>query len=79
MNGVYVFGVSLLNRASDGGMTLVSYHPRRSTTWHWSVSLVRSSAIPHRAPHRTGQWHDYYWLPFGWRLVVSQQDYHLGR
>lgn len=76
MNGVYVLGLSLFNRDSGGGLVLASYHPHRSQTWHWSVTLLRSDGHAGRSLKRTGQWHDYYWLPFGWRLVVSQQDYH---
>lgn len=65
-------------RASDGSIVLVSKHPRGSSTWHWSVSLKRMalSGLLSRAERRTHQWHDFYWLPFGWTLVVSRQDYH---
>ncbi len=71
-------GLSFLSRSTDGSIMLASYHPRRSPTWHWSVSLTRGG-IAHRATRRHGQWHDFYWLPFGWRLLVSQQDYHKAR
>jgi hypothetical protein len=72
-----VGGVSVLSRTSAGELNIASYHPRSSPTWHWSLTLIKSEGKPHRAERRTGQWHDYYWLPFGYRLLVSRQDYHL--
>lgn len=38
------------------------------------VSIVRP--VINRASNRQGQWHDYYRLPFGFCLIVSQQDWH---
>lgn len=73
---IHVLGFGALSRASDGSLTLLSYHPRGSVTWHWSVHLARTNYPTNRAKDRTGQWHDYYRLPFGYNLVVSQQDYH---
>ena len=70
-------GLSLLSRDSAGRLGLASYHPRRSKTWLWAVTLERNpDALGHRAKNRHGQWHDYHKLPFGWLLCVSQQDYH---
>jgi hypothetical protein len=68
-------GLTLFSRHSDGGRGLASYHPRSSQTWHWSVSIDRQAGTG-RASRRSGQWHDFYRLPFGFRLVVSWQDYH---
>lgn len=70
---------SFFTRASDRSITVASKHPRDCQTWHWSVSLKRTSmkGLVARAERRTHQWHDYYRLPFGWVLIVSQQDYHL--
>jgi hypothetical protein len=69
-----------LARASDGSIILASYHPRSSSTWIWSLSLTRKQRwlkrIVTRDQNRSGQWHDYLKLPFGWALIVSRQDYH---
>jgi len=75
---ITIGGVKLFSRDSGGDIVLASYHPRRSSTWHWSVVLSRRDGKPHRAARRNGQWHDYYWLPFGLQLIVSQQDWHKG-
>lgn len=32
-------GLALFTRHSDGALGLASYHPRRSTTWIWGVSV----------------------------------------
>lgn len=69
-------GLSFGSRTSSGDMNLASYHPRRDGTWHWSVVLVKGAAKSSRSERRKGQWHDYYSLPFGWHVIVSQQDYH---
>lgn len=71
-------GVSLFSRSNDGGYILASYHPKKSLTWHWSVTVLvgKSRAYIGRSNRRQGQWHDYYWLPFGLTLLVGQQDYH---
>lgn len=76
-------GMSFFSRTSSGDLFIAGYHPRRSTTWHWSVILCKRRGKPvdwiNRAPRRRGQWHDYYWLPFGKQIIVSHQDYHLER
>lgn len=70
------------SRASDGSIVLVSKHPQGSGTWHWSIGITRRETVCWgwrlwlRDERRTHQWHDFYRLPFGWSLVVSQQDYH---
>lgn len=69
-------GLSFLRRDSGGDLVLASCHPHDSATWHWSVTLIRSKGRAGRAKHRTGQWNDWYWLPFGFRIVVGQQDWH---
>lgn len=69
-------GLSFFTIATDNSLVLASYHPRWSKTWHWSVILCRSGNLG-RDNVRRNQWHDYYWLPFGYRLLVSRQDYHL--
>lgn len=72
-------GLELFSRSSNGDLNLCSYHPRRSATWHWAVYLTRrveDRRIVDRAKSRSGQWHDYYRLPFGRSLIVSHQDYH---
>lgn len=79
-----MLGLRFFTRSSDNGIVLVSRHPKGSLTWYWSVSLKRLSEeqrnrIVVRDPRRTHQWHDYYRLPFGWRIIVSQQDYHKRR
>ena len=76
-----VGGLRLWSRTSAGELMIASYHPRRSTCWHWSVSIVRRAPLWNRAwfnraARRTGQWHDYYWLPFSRALLISHQDYH---
>lgn len=80
-----VAGFSFLSRDSGGDLMLAAYHPRRSLTWHWSVSLRKRQAATsrwvNRAPSefRSGQWHDYYRLPFGWEVVIAMQNFHQGR
>lgn len=70
----------LFRRNSAGEITLAIYHPATSSTWYWLVVLSRRDPFAWgwhgRAQIRTGQWHDYYRLPFGWTLIVSQQDFH---
>lgn len=75
-------GLTLFTRGSDGSLGLISYHPRHSGTWYWSIRIVRAPTssrfwLVMRAAHRRNQWHDYYRLPFGRALLVSRQDYHL--
>ena len=74
-------GLELMHRDSGGGLVLLAYHPRGSATWHWSAVLARGggSALINRAANRQGQWHDYYRLPFGYCLIISQQDWHKKR
>ena len=75
-------GLRFLSRASDGGLVLASKHPVGCGTWHWGIGITRRQTVVWgwrvmlRCNRRTGQWHDYYRLPFGWSLVVSRQDYH---
>lgn len=77
-----VYGFRAFSRASDGSITLLSYHPLSCPTWHWSASLTRRQRYLKRLVSRTpkwarqGQWHDYVRLPFGWALCISRQDYH---
>lgn len=72
-------GLRMFSRDSGGGLVLASYHPRRSSTWHWSISVKKREGRPSRSRQRHGQWHDYYWLPFGRQLIVGRQDYHKRR
>ena len=78
---LHIGGYDIMHRNSAGDMVLVSYHPRGSATWHWSVVLAKGggNTMVSRAADRQGQWHDYYWLPFGYSLIVSQQDWHRNR
>lgn len=79
---LHIGGYEFLHRDSAGNLVLVSKHPRGSATWHWSVVLTSKGggrALISRAVERQGQWHDYYRLPFGFRLIVSQQDWHKRR
>ncbi len=76
---LHIHGIEFLHRDSAGDLVLLSYHPRGSSTWHWSVTLSRMSPgkfMINRAADRRGQWHDFYRLPFGFTLIVSQQDWH---
>lgn len=78
---LHIRGYEFLHRDSAGDLCLVSYHPRGSSTWHWSVTLSRRN-VPTRsqkATKRTGQWHDFYRLPFGYCLIIGQQDWHVPR
>lgn len=70
-------GLSLFSRTNSGNLMLASYHPSWSHTWGWSVQITRIDQGPWiiRDKHRGGQWHDYYRLLFGWRLMISQQNY----
>lgn len=74
---VAIGGLSLLSRANTGDLMLASYHPSWSHTWRWSVMLRRADGLAwvSRDKTRRGQWHDYYRLPFGWQILVSQQNY----
>lgn len=38
---VRIGGLSLWSRTSGGDRMLASYHPRTSSTWHWSVSVAK--------------------------------------
>lgn len=75
-------GLRFLSRASDGAIVLASRHPRGCSTWHWSILLKRNAIVSnewrpwYRAERRCNQWHDFYRLPWGWWLIVSQQDFH---
>lgn len=70
-------GLDLFSRSNTGDFIFASYHPRKCITWHWSVSIGKTDNLGRAAKRwRRGQWHDYYWLPFGYRLIVAQQDYH---
>lgn len=75
---VGIGGLSFFSRSSDGAMILASYMPK-GQTWHWSFS-VHKRKWPRgwiaRDRLRTGQWHDYYRLPFGRELIISRQDFH---
>lgn len=76
---IRIKGLRLISRASDGSIVLARYHPPGCNTWHWSVYLKKYSdhrPKTHKADRRVNQWHDYYRLPFGWTIMVSQQDYH---
>lgn len=74
-------GLKFWTRVSDGSIKLLSRHPPWSPTWLWSVSLFHAArdnrgwGFAPRAMRRN-QWQDRLWLPFGWRLVLSRQDYH---
>ena len=72
---------NFFTRDSGGGLTLIGYHPRWSLTWIWSLSLQRwknerSWRILQIDPHRSGQWHHWLSLPFGYALLLSRQDFH---
>lgn len=67
-------GLSMLAIASDQSLVVAAYHPNGRSTWRWAVYIGRHPNLG-RDKIRAGQWHDYYWLPFGFRLIVSQQDY----
>lgn len=71
-------GLDLLSRTNDGHLVLASYHPSWSHTWRWSAQVFKGTAGKrwiNRSQHRRGQWHDYYRLPFGWQMMISQQNY----
>jgi hypothetical protein len=71
-------GLDFLSRMNTGDLVLASYHPDWSITWRWSASIgKRQGKRPwiDRAKIRRGQWHDYYRLPFGRQLCISQQAY----
>lgn len=70
----------LFRRCSDGSLSLITYHPRSSPTWHWSVSLTRRQRwlknLVSLDENRRFQWHDYIKLPFGWAICIGYQDCH---
>lgn len=80
--GFRIGGFTFFGRYSNGDLGLVSFHPRSSGTWHWSLCITRTQ--PHfpglvsRLPRqfRRGQWHTYLRLPFRYALLLSRQDYH---
>jgi hypothetical protein len=75
---VAVGGLSLLSRTNTGHLMLASYHPAWSHTWRWAVQIMKGGKDRpwiDRAKHRSGQRHDYYRLPLGWQIMVSQQNY----
>lgn len=75
-----IYGLSFFSRDSGGDLSLAGYHPRGCLTWHWNVSLRRWRmkywVVRAAKEWRKGQWHDYYWLPFGYSLSIARQDYH---
>lgn len=76
---IRIGGLSLFDRTSAGDLMLAGYHPAKSNTWHWSVTITKARGGARRAApqFRRNQWHDYYWLPSGRHLVIGRQDYHL--
>ncbi len=78
VQGYRIGKVNVLSRTSGGGLCLVGDAPKTGT-WRWAV-YVEKLAWPDRfisrAKRRVGQWHDYYWLPFGFKLIVSFQAWH---
>lgn len=74
---IEIGGLSLLTRCNDGRLLLASYHPRSSITWLWAITVFRrpAGAKSGRDKMRRGQWHDYYWLPFGYQMLVSHQAF----
>jgi hypothetical protein len=68
--------LTLCSKVSSGEYCLASYQ-ERDKCWRWAVYLSRRHQGIGRAKIRRGQWHDYYWLPFGFRLIVSQQDFNI--
>lgn len=70
-------GLDFLSRMNTGDLVLASYHPDWSLTWRWSASIRKRQGRSwiERAKIRRGQWHDYYRLPFGRQLCISQQAY----
>jgi hypothetical protein len=74
-----IYGLSLFSHSNSGEFILASYHPRKSITWIWSLAIGKRRDNWNwidRAKMRSGQWHDYYWLPFNRELRVSRQNYH---
>lgn len=75
---IAVGGLSLLSRTNSGDLMIASYHPAWSHTWRWAAQVMKGGAgrpLIDRDKHRGGQRHDYYKLPFGWQLLISQQNY----
>lgn len=81
-------GLSIWQRDSGGRFMPFAYHPRGSLTWHWTATIIpvvsRKRAWSHTWAHitpesfRRGQWYDYFWLPFGYELMICRQDWHKG-
>lgn len=71
-------------RDSGGALNLASYHPSKSPTWYWVLTIkkLHESENPkfwvcRSSPERRhGQWHTYIWLPLRRSLIISRQDYH---
>lgn len=76
---IRIGGLTLLARDSAGGITLASYHPRSSLTWHWSLSLDRRAFGPRwgRFTLATGPLVRQQGLRLGmWTLLLSTQSFH---
>jgi hypothetical protein len=71
-----------MDQASDGSLVIATKYPKGCRTWQWAAYLTRKSHVTwgwrlaSLAKRRSGQWHDYFRLPFGWTLIVSRQDFH---
>lgn len=75
-------GWSFLTRDSGGALILASYHPRKSKTWYWSLTVRphfwnkgRSFICWQPDKYRNGQWHDRLYI--GRKMfMIARQDYH---
>lgn len=79
-----VAGLAFLTFSTNGCLCLASYHPRRSTCWHWAISVARADWLPgslrfERDPLRRCQWHDYLHVTRRWAIVIARQDFHRSR
>lgn len=78
LNGIKNF----INGHADH-LSIVGHHPKKSLTWHWSLSWQRNRPGFRRdffklvlADKRTGQWaHRLYLFRLGY-LYLGFQDYH---
>jgi hypothetical protein len=58
---------------NDGNFMPAGYHPRNSITWIWSTTLVKAPCDFRYCGSHGGPSYRTFWLPFGWRLVLSRQ------
>jgi hypothetical protein len=77
---IRIGGLSLFSRSSNGDMHIAGYHPRKSSTWLWHVSIGKRNGdrMLSIAKIRRGQWHDYFNIG-GFGFSIGHQKFTVRR